>query len=111
MHRLIIRCRISIEDGAELGLSLTRPMRAFLHLRDRDGYLPTPEVVGNDQLYGQLLVQAYADMQRLSERIRQIEALRPGATVPVQEPVNTLERWIARQQQKPDSGPSARMSG
>lgn len=102
-HLLIIRCRITIEDGTELGLSMVKPLRAFVHLRDEAGYRPTPDVVSNAGLYATLLLQAEADLTRLSERIRALEAVAPGAVSQTAAHTKGLAAWIAsrRQAQQP----------
>lgn len=104
-HQLIIRCRITIEDGAALGLSMIRPMRQFVHLRDETGYRPTPEVVSTDTMYEQLVMQAQADLARLMERIRALEVLQPGAAAATAPYTGGLQAWIATRQraQQPPS--------
>lgn len=99
-HQLIIRCRITLEDGRTMGLSMTKPMRQFVNLRDDvPGYRNMLDVVNDEVMLKRLYDQMESDLVRLTQRIQAIETLRPMTAQPAQRNVNSLSRWLASARQ------------
>lgn len=99
-HQLIIRCRITVEEGEALGLSIVRPIKMFPHMRDQKGYVELSEVTADQRLLAQWLAQLRADISRASATLRDIEGLldQPAREElkPMQRSLGNLEAWLDR---------------
>lgn len=115
-HQLIIRCRITIEEGASVGLSMSKPFRAFGHIRDERGYRPIQEVLSTDDLFAKFLRQLETDMERIKQRVSDMRGLKPDEVESLGTQLTALDatvaelvaKHLASQREAPPSRPARR---
>lgn len=97
-HQLIIRCKITIEDGATQGMSLSRPVRQFVHLVEETGYRNVSEVISNDTLMARWVRQARAKLASLEAELANIAGLVSDRSEAeeVRQHTEGIDRWLDR---------------